>query len=131
MTVKNEKCRMFIAIYQKDIIFVDVTPKFPIVKGLRLDRWVWKFKLIMQVNHYKTSITVQKKWSFPLRISSVNVTKSAVSWGFDHIYWRNPSWKTALLCAVYRNIHQNVAGCQSGIYLGLPTGRVKSSVAGK
>ena len=34
----------------------------------------------------------QKKRSFPLRISSVNVTKSAVSFGFDHIYWRN-SWR--------------------------------------
>ena len=28
-----------------------------------------------------------KKWSFPLRISSVNVTKSTVSCGFGHIYW--------------------------------------------
>ena len=27
---------------------------------------------------------------FPLRISSVNVTKSAVNSGFGHIYWRNP-----------------------------------------
>ena len=34
------------------------------------------------------------KWSFPLRISSVNVTKFAVSCGFGHIYWRNPRWKT-------------------------------------
>ena len=34
------------------------------------------------------------KWSFPLRISSVNVTKSAGNCGFGHIYWRNPSWKT-------------------------------------
>ena len=32
---------------------------------------------------------IQKKWSFPLRISSVNVTKSAVSCEFGHIYWRN------------------------------------------
>ena len=30
-----------------------------------------------------------KKRSFLLRISSVNVTKSAVSCGFGHIYWRN------------------------------------------
>ena len=30
-----------------------------------------------------------KKWSFPLRISSVNLTKSAFSCGFSHIYWRN------------------------------------------
>ena len=33
---------------------------------------------------------LRKKWSFPLRISSVNVTKSADSCGFVHIYWRNP-----------------------------------------
>ena len=34
--------------------------------------------------------TLHKKWSFPLRISSVNVTKSAGICGFSHIYWRNP-----------------------------------------
>ena len=32
---------------------------------------------------------LNKKRSFPLRISSVNITKSAVSCGFCHIYWRN------------------------------------------
>ena len=30
-----------------------------------------------------------KKWSFPLWIFSVNVTKSAGNRGFCHIYWRN------------------------------------------
>ena len=34
--------------------------------------------------------SLQKKWSFPLRISSVNVTKSVGNCGFGHIYWRNP-----------------------------------------
>ena len=34
--------------------------------------------------------TLHKKWSFPLRISSVNVTKSAGNCIFGHIYWRNP-----------------------------------------
>ena len=34
-------------------------------------------------------MTLHKTWSFPLRISSVNLTKSAVSCGFAHIYWRN------------------------------------------
>ena len=35
--------------------------------------------------------TLRKKWSFPLRVYSVNVTKSAVSCGgFCHIYWRDP-----------------------------------------
>ena len=28
--------------------------------------------------------------SFPLRISSVNATKSPENYGFDHIYRRNP-----------------------------------------
>ena len=44
-------------------------------------------------------ITLHKKWNFPLRISLVNVTKSAVSCGFGHIYQRNPQWKT-FLCSV-------------------------------
>ena len=33
---------------------------------------------------------LHKKWSLPLRISSVNVTKSAENCGFGHIHWRNP-----------------------------------------
>ena len=44
--------------------------------------------------HVKTEQNFQKllhkKWSFTLRISSVNMTKSTVSCGFGHIYWRNP-----------------------------------------
>ena len=28
------------------------------------------------------------------------MAKSAVSCGFVHIYWRNPSWKTSCFCAV-------------------------------
>ena len=39
--------------------------------------------------------SLHKKWSFPLRISSVNVTKSAASCGFGHIYWRNPQCKSS------------------------------------
>ena len=42
--------------------------------------------------------TLHENWSFPLRISSVNVTKSAVFCGFSHIYWRNPQWKLHFLC---------------------------------
>ena len=40
--------------------------------------------------------TLQKKWSFTVRISSVNVTKSAGNCGFGHICWRNPLWKILL-----------------------------------
>ena len=39
-----------------------------------------------------------KKWSFSLTISSVSVTKPAVSFGFGHIYWRNSQGKTSFLC---------------------------------
>ena len=45
-------------------------------------------------------VILHKKRSFPLRISWVNVTKSAVPCGFGHIYWRNPSWKPHFLCYV-------------------------------
>ena len=38
----------------------------------------------------------KKKWSFPLRISLVNVTKFAKKYGIDHIYWGNISWKTSI-----------------------------------
>ena len=51
------------------------------------------------------SITLRKKWSFPLSISSVNVTKSAGICGFGHIYWRNPSWKTSFFVQCY--FHDN------------------------
>ena len=47
-----------------------------------------------------TLLTLHEKWSFPLRIFSVNMTKSAGNCGFGHIYWRNPQWKTSLYCAV-------------------------------
>ena len=38
---------------------------------------------------------LHKNWSFPLGISSVNVTKLAGNCGFGQIYWRNPLWKTS------------------------------------
>ena len=40
-------------------------------------------------------ITLHKKWSFLLRISSVNATKFAVSCEFRHSYWTNTKWKTS------------------------------------
>ena len=48
-------------------------------------------------NTHNFSIITAQKWSFPLRIYSVNVTKSTDSCGFGHIYWRNPYWKTSFL----------------------------------
>ena len=40
-------------------------------------------------------LLLHKKWSFPLRISSVIATKSVRNCGFGHIYWKNPWWKTS------------------------------------
>ena len=37
--------------------------------------------------------SLRKKWSFSLRISSVNVTKFESCCRLGHIYWRNPEWK--------------------------------------
>ena len=45
---------------------------------------------------YTLFFSLHEKSSLPLRISLVNVTKSAVSSGFSHIYRRNPYWKTLL-----------------------------------
>ena len=57
-------------------------------------------KDLSEVDTYLIFIgSLHKKLSFPLRISSVNVTISAVSCGFGHIYWRNFQWKTLYICA--------------------------------
>ena len=52
------------------------------------------FKNDCLVVHVWTA-ALHKKWSFPLRIPLVNVTKSAGNCGSSHIYWRNPQWKTS------------------------------------
>ena len=44
-------------------------------------------------NPYQRNLTLHKKWSFPFRISSVNVTKSAGNCRSGHIYWRNSCGK--------------------------------------
>ena len=55
---------------------------------------LWQYEHSLAL--WKGSSSLHKKWSFPLRISSVNVTKSAVSdSGLGHIYWRNPEWETS------------------------------------
>ena len=52
------------------------------------------FSFLNNQNNFHLNIfeqkSLHKKWNFPLRKSSVNVTKSTVSYVFDHIYWRNP-----------------------------------------
>ena len=43
---------------------------------------------------------LKKTLSFPSRISSVNMAKSARNCGFGHHYWRNPYLKDSFFCAV-------------------------------
>ena len=55
---------------------------------------------------YTREHTLHKRWGFPLRISSLNVAKSAGDCGFGYIYWRNPQWKLYFLCSDnYNAIH--------------------------
>ena len=58
-------------------------------------------------------VALHKKWSFWLRISSVNATESAVSSGFGLVDWRNPYWKTSFFvqyCLFRSNIWWYVRG---------------------
>ena len=68
----------------------------------------------------KIHTALHKKWSFPLRIFSVNLTKSAVSCGFGHIDWRNPKWKASFfvqywVCFIVANRLHNICG-NAGFY---------------
>ena len=49
----------------------------------------WRiFNLLTAIANY-SSASLHKRWNFPLRISSVHMTKSVGNCGFGHIYWRN------------------------------------------
>ena len=79
---------------------------FIVTSRIQLDN-IYSYK-IMNIKTLTASVvlllaatTLHKKWSFPLNISSVNVTKSAVFRGFVHIYWRSPSWKTSFFVQCY------------------------------
>ena len=57
-------------------------------------------------------LTQHKNWSFSLRISSVNVTKSTVCCGFGRIYWRNLWWKTSYFaqCETREILYTTIGG---------------------
>ena len=54
-------------------------------------------RYILRTKAQKNKHILHKNWSFPLRISAVNLTKSAVSCEFGHNYYRNPWWNTLLI----------------------------------
>ena len=49
----------------------------------------WRKIVFYKLGFQSALSTLHKKWSFPIKIFSVNVTKSARNCGFSHIYWRN------------------------------------------
>ena len=61
----------------------------------RCPGWFIFFKSLF----YQKQGTLLKKGSFPLRISSVNVTKSVGTRGFGHIYWKFLNGKLHFLCS--------------------------------
>ena len=69
--------------------------RFSLITEAWTSRHLICFCIFGEMQAFLRSNTLQKKWSFPWRISSVNVTKSPGNCGFGHIYWRNRSWKTS------------------------------------
>ena len=54
---------------------------------------------------------LHKRWSFPYRIFSVNLTKCTRNCGLGHIYWRNPWWKTSFFVqCILREVTQFFPG---------------------
>ena len=74
----------------------------PILKLLIISSFfqIWIFWTQHLPSARATYFSVHKKWSFPLRISSVNVTESTGICGFGHIYWRILKKKLHFLCSV-------------------------------
>ena len=56
----------------------------------RLDLYIFVHRIENSTMAARFQVSLHKKWSFPLRISLVNVSKSAENCGFDHISWGNP-----------------------------------------
>ena len=82
MSFPSESDMMSKELQNSDLIYVNLrTDVFKIIVKYR-------WKIIAKYRHLSPS------GNRALMISSVNVTKSAVSCGFGHIYWRNPYWKT-------------------------------------
>ena len=66
-------------------------------------RYFWQFLPGTKCKHgyYNKIVALHKKWSFPLKISSVNVTQSAGNCGFGHIIEEILNGRLHSLCSVY------------------------------
>ena len=64
----------------------------------------------------KLNLTLHKTWSFPWRISSVNITKSTENCKFGHIYSKNLSWKTSFFVQFQLSIFFITCFCNEQFY---------------
>ena len=68
--------------------------------------WIWAFSSsFLNIQNKQgvfraISVTMDKKWSFLLSISLINVNKFVVFWGFAHIHYIFLNGKLHLLCSV-------------------------------
>ena len=67
---------------------------------------LFKFMIEKIKCFWKAWYTPHRKWSFALRVSSVNMTKSAGKCGFCYIYWKN-----LFFCAVIYTIRVAICFC--------------------
>ena len=75
------------------------------------------YNFLRQCLFYYVLIHCTKKWSIPLRVSWVNVTKSAGNCGFYHIYGINQWWKTSFLTRTFGDTHRLMYKCWTRLFI--------------
>ena len=84
MEANPDKCHFLLSLDMNTKISVS---SFDI--EIHIHKKSWIFMIIFLIYVKKPVQTLHQKWSFPLRISLINVAKSAGNSGFGHIYRRS------------------------------------------
>ena len=71
------------------------------IRALFTQYLILVIRILLLFFFFEHVLTLRKKWSFTLRISSINATKSAGNSGIGHTCWRNPYRKTSFFCAPF------------------------------
>ena len=74
------------------LVFVGVWIDFAVCQTAAVALGVWADTAGLGAISMLEQKSLHKNWSFQLRISSVNVTKSVGNYGFGFVYWRNLYW---------------------------------------
>ena len=88
-TFKNN-CEKIITSYENSKIHVENLEKEIRRKDNMIDQLLLDPKKISAQSTRHPQAALFKQWSFPLKIPSVNVAKSAGNCGLGHIYWGKP-----------------------------------------